>query len=370
MSAKVKVCHFTSIHPSGDTRIFVKECSSLAKAGYDVTLIAVDTQESTTNGVKIVNVPSTGNGRLHRMRVTGRSVYRKALYVDADIYHFHDPELIPFALKLIRKGKKVIYDVHEDIPRQVLAKYYIPKPLRKVVSAITEYVEDYAAGKFSWILTATPFIRDRFLKFNRNVTEVCNFPVADELNSTKPYLSRPKNICYIGSITRARGIMEMINAMDGLPYHLHLCGEFSPLSLRDEATKLAGWKQVIEYGFASRDKVREVLENSRIGLVTLHPIINYLDAYPVKMFEYMLAGIPVIASDIPLWKDIVDETNCGICVDPLNPDAIKNAINKLMEDENLAEFMGINGHKAVLSRYNWHIEEKKLLNIYNQLTTK
>ncbi|MBL0343206.1 MAG: glycosyltransferase family 4 protein [Bacteroidetes bacterium] len=366
----VKVCHFTSIHSSGDTRIFVKECSSLVKAGYEVYLIAVNAKEEVVNGVHVINVDAAVKGRLHRMWVTGKLVYEKALSIDAHIYHFHDPELIPFALRLIKKGKKVIYDVHEDIPRQILAKYYIPKPFRKLISLITEAVEDWVAGKFSWIITATPFIRDRFLKFTPRVTEVCNFPLISEWNGALAYHDKPLHLCYIGSITTARGIVEMVKAMDGLPYQLHLCGSFSPPALREEVIILPGWKQVVEHGYSSRAHVMTVLNNSRAGLVTLHPIINYVDAYPVKMFEYMIAGIPVISSDIPLWKGIVDATNCGVCVNPLHPPAIRNAIIEIMENEKLSQQMGLNGRNAVSEKYNWQIEETKLLSIYSELSAQ
>jgi glycosyltransferase involved in cell wall biosynthesis len=370
MSAKIKVCHFTSIHPAGDTRIFVKECTSLARAGFEVFLVAVNAKEQMINGVQIVSVKVAESGRLKRMLFTTKKVYQKALELDADIYHFHDPELIPSGLKLIARGKKVIYDVHEDIPKQILAKYYIPGPFRKLISRYVERLEKRAAKKFSWIVTATPFIRDLFLKYSNHVTEVCNFPLAGELTAAVPYHTRPKQLCYVGSITRARGILEMIQAMDKLPYTLHLCGEFSPASLREEALKLPGWKQVVEHGFAPREVVRTVLESSRIGMVTLHPIINYMDAYPVKMFEYMMAGIPVIASDIPLWKQIVDETGAGICVDPLNPEAIRKAIVSLMEDEATSVKMGEAGRKAVMSKYNWNNEEIKLLAIYKTLSAQ
>jgi len=368
MSGKIKVCHFTSIHPAGDTRIFVKECSSLVKAGFDVYLVAVNAKEQVINGVNIVSVNVRNSGRLNRMLFTTKKVYQKALELDADIYHFHDPELIPSALNLIAKGKKVIYDVHEDIPKQILAKYYIPGPFRKLISGYVERLEKRAAKKFSWIVTATPFIRDLFLKYNSNTTEICNFPLVGELTASVPFTTRPKQLCYIGSITKARGIIELVKAMDSLPYTLHLCGEFSPASLREEALQLSGWKQVVEHGYAPREVVRTVLESSRIGMVTLHPIINYIDAYPVKMFEYMMAGIPVIASDIPLWKQIVDETGGGVCVDPLNPDAIRKAIVNLMENEEASIKMGEAGRKAVLSKYNWGNEEAKLIAIYKKLS--
>lgn len=365
----VKVCHLTSIHPPFDTRIFVKECSSLSRAGYNVSLIAVDVAEEQRNGVRILNVTSAGKGRISRMLFTTKRIFKRAIEEDALIYHFHDPELIPVALKLLKRGKKVIYDVHEDIPRQILAKYYIPVVLRKLISWFTERLENYASGKFSAIVTATPHIRDRFLKLNRNSVEVCNFPVPDELFSEVRLKPAQPEMCYIGSITRARGIVEMIKALEGVPYRFNLCGTFSPESLRDEVTSLPGWKQVHEYGFASRNEVKDVLARSSAGLVTLHPIINYLDAYPVKMFEYMAAGVAVISSDIPLWKSFIDETGAGICVNPLQPEAIRAAMLQLMSDADAAVRMGEKGRNAVATKYNWAEEEKKLLMVYKKLAS-
>ncbi len=369
MSSSIKVCHLTSIHPPFDTRIFVKECSSLAKAGFDVSLIAVNVEEQVVNGVSILNVPPSGTGRLSRMIFTTRAVLKRALEVNAAIYHFHDPELIPVALSLLKKGKKVVYDVHEDIPRQILAKYYIPKLLRNIISFVTEKIENYAAKKFSYIVTATPFIRDRFLKLNANVTEVCNFPVPAELVSSGSAIQKTNTVCYVGSITRARGIVELVKALDGSHARLNLCGTFAPETLREEVASLPGWKNVNELGYASRDQVRQVLSESLAGLVTLHPIINYVDAYPVKMFEYMAAGIPVISSDIPLWKSFIDETGAGICVDPMNPVAIRDAINYLVQHPDKAKEMGERGRQAVVNKYNWHNEEVKLIGIYKKMTT-
>lgn len=370
MSDKIKVCHFTSVHPANDTRIFVKECTSLARAGFDVYLVAVNAENISANGITIINVPAVFKGRVNRMLFTAARVYEKALQTDSAVYHFHDPELIPYGLKLIAKGKKVIYDVHEDLPRQILAKHFIPNFLRKLVSRMVEKYEKHAASKFSWIIAATPFIKNIFLNYTGNVTHVCNFPLIGELNAVTPYSQRPFQVCYIGSITRVRGILELISAMDALPYSLHLCGEFSPPSLRDEAIKLNGWSLVVEHGYSSREEINNVLDSCRAGIVTLHPVINYQDAYPVKMFEYMMAGIPVIASDIALWKQIIDDTQSGLCVNPHDSVAIKNAIVYLMENVSEAGKMGEAGKRAVAGKYNWSHEEEKLLNVYHILTAE
>jgi glycosyltransferase involved in cell wall biosynthesis len=109
------------------------------------------------------------------------------------------------------------------------------------------------------------------------------------------------------------------------------------------------------------------MARSMAGLVTLHPVINYLDALPVKMFEYMAAGIPVIASDFPVWRDIIDASGCGICVDPFHPPAIAAAIDYLLLHPDQARRMGENGRRAVASQYNWNAEAAKLLAFYSDL---
>ena len=133
---------------------------------------------------------------------------------------------------------------------------------------------------------------------------------------------------------------------------------------------LPGWQRVNALGFLDRAGVRDVLGRSMAGLVTLHPVINYIDALPVKMFEYMSAGIPVIASDFPLWREIIAGNDCGLLVDPLNPAAIAEAIDTLVSNPTMAQRMGENGRRAVEERYNWGIEEQKLMAFYERILAK
>jgi glycosyltransferase involved in cell wall biosynthesis len=178
---------------------------------------------------------------------------------------------------------------------------------------------------------------------------------------------RLNKICYIGGIADVRGIVELVDAMEEINGELDLAGSFSPASLRAELIGKSGWKKVNELGFVDRDRVKSVLATSRAGIVTLHPLINYLDSLPVKMFEYMAAGIPVVASDFPYWREIIEKHNCGICVDSHNPQEIAMAVNRLLTDNELAATMGENGRRAVEEVYNWHNEEQKLLNLYQEL---
>lgn len=362
-----KICHLTSVHPRIDTRIFHKQCKTLLNAGYDVSLVVQNDRDEVIDGIQILAIDTPKN-RIERMTRTTRQVYRRAMECDADIYHFHDPELIPVGLKLKRKGNKVIYDVHEDVPRQILSKAWIPSPLRKTISWMVERIENYAAKRFDSIVTATPYIRDRFLKINSKSVDVNNFPLLSELHiPSADWNNKEKLVCYIGGIGRVRGIQEMVQAIAMTNYSMLLAGDFESSAEREKAIQGEGWHQVMELGHINRTEVKAVLSRTMAGLVVLHPIVNYIDALPVKMFEYMSAGIAVIASHFPLWREIIEGNNCGICVDPLDINDIANAINRIMENPELAKQMGTNGREAVERKYNWEQEGKKLLGIYGGL---
>lgn len=367
MKSIKKICHITTVHPAKDVRIFHKECTSLALAGYEVSLLVLNDNSELCNKVNIVGVKHTFKGRFDRIKNSPKIALKAALKIDADLYHFHDPELLRIALKLKRKGKKVIYDVHEDVPRQILAKYWIPNLLRQMVSYSFEKYENRIAAQLDYIVTATPFIRERFLKINRHTIDVNNYPKLNEFDfSTTPPIDS-NNICYIGGIEKIRGILELIDAVENSSIQLTLAGKFSDAQLENAVKQLNGWKNVKFLGFLGREEINQLLYNSVGGMVTLHPTPNYLDALPVKMFEYMAAGIPVIASDFPLWRTIIHENECGILVNPLDPNAIRTAAESLINDKSLAKKYGANGRKAILEKYNWDIEAKKLVGIYQQI---
>jgi glycosyltransferase involved in cell wall biosynthesis len=363
------VCHITTVHPSRDTRIFYKECKSLARAGFDVKLIVINGESFIEDGVEAIGVPCKFSGRLARFFRASRAAYRKAFSTEADIYHFHDPEFLFWAIKLKKKGKKVFYDVHEDLPRQMMSKYWIYKPVRKSASWLIERLENHYAAQMDGIVTVTDHIGQRFAKFHQDVHLVKNYPVLRETEPDHELRTTLNEVFYVGSITPERGITGLVTAMELVrgDVTLNLAGLFSREQYRLELSKLKGWKQVKEVGYANRRKVDELMERSFAGLVTLHPVPNYPDALPVKMFEYMAAGLPVIASDFPLWREIIEGNDCGICVDPLNIKEIANAIDRLFSDRELARRMGSNGLKAIKEKYNWSLEEKNLLEAYNSL---
>lgn len=361
------ICHLTSVHPWQDTRIFLKECESLSK-NYTVYLVAPNAPNEIKNSVNLRGVTKLKGSRILRFTKTVYDVYRAALKVNAQIYHFHDPELIPVGLLLKLQGKKVIYDVHEDVPRQTLGKDYIPHLIRFTISWVIEKLENFAAPKFDAIVTATPFIRQRFLKLNPLTIDINNYPILTELvtpESSSP--EKEKSVCYVGGICQIRGILEMVQAIGMTNATLLLGGTFSNAGEKAKAESLTGWQNVRSLGQLNRQEVADVLSRSVAGLVVLHPTTNYLDSLPVKMFEYMSAGIPVIASNFPLWREIIEGNNCGICVDPLNPQEISEAIQYLINHPQAAAEMGKNGREAVETKYNWEQEAQKLLSLYQEL---
>ncbi|MEG0879655.1 MAG: glycosyltransferase family 4 protein [Janthinobacterium sp.] len=368
----MRIVHLTSAHPRNDTRIFIKECRSLAAAGHDVSLVVADGKgDELRDGVRIVDAGKL-SGRLNRMLRTTRRVYDKAVALDAEVYHFHDPELIPAGLKLKRLGKKVVFDSHEDVPQQILAKpYLVPSLLRALSWGFSSY-QEYAVRRFDGVVAATPFIRDKFLRIHPNTVDVNNFPLLGEFESVLPWEKKSAEVCYVGGIGAIRGIRELVRACELLssPARLNVAGSFSEAALEGEVRAYPGWTRVNECGYLGREGVRDVMARSLAGLVTLHPVANYLDALPVKMFEYMAAGIPVIASDFPLWRGIIDDADCGICVDPLDPAAIAAAIDYLVGHPEIARKQGQNGRAAVLGKYNWPAQEAKLINFYRAMSNE
>lgn len=377
MSKATKVVHLTSVHGALDARVFYKECKTLAAADYDVTVIAPQGGDATQqghgirNGVRIRGVPKPRT-RLERMTRTVWQLYREACAENASICHLHDPELIPVGLLLRLRGKRVIYDVHEDLPKQILDKDWIPKSLRRWAAGGARLAEAVAAWAFHGIVAATPAIARRFPAHKTALVQ--NFAIPNELlplNPT-PYRARPAKVIYVGGMTATRGIREMVRAIGLVPASLSarlvLVGTFSPPSLEDEVRSLAGWERVEFAGWQDRRGVAELLGQARAGLVVLYPTPKYLEAWPIKLFEYMSAGLPVIASNFPLLREIIEEAKCGLLVDPLDPAAIAQAIQWLLEHPEEAEAMGRRGQEAVKYRYNWDAESRKLLALYERLS--
>lgn len=368
---RAKVCMLTSVHIPFDGRIFHKEACSLAKAGYEVTLIACHDKEETVSGVRIVPLPKP-RSRLHRMTGVLWRLYRLAVRENADVYHFHDPELMIVGLLLKLRGRKVIWDVHEHYPHAILDKYYLSKPLRRIVSKAFDLFERGVARFFDYVIYTTPSVGARYQKMKVRSGHIENYPI---LSLSETFERDPQDrIIYLGAMSRIRGLLEVIEAF-GLAaarhpnWELCLVGSSRPQSFEQEMKNLAAHRGVAaNVKFLAwvpyEDKERLSLQAS-MGVITYLPYSNNTSCLPNKLFDYMLVGLPVIASNFPLYREVVEPDRCGLIVDPSKPEEIARAMEYLMEHPQEARQMGERGRKAVMEKYNWEQESERLLQIYD-----
>lgn len=369
---KPHVVHLSTVHSPGDVRIFHKMCYSLAASGYRVTFI-VPTESGHEEADVAIRALPPGRGPRRRISNLFR-VLTTALRERGDVYHFHDPELLFAGVVLKLLGKIVIYDVHEDVPKQILTKHWIPKSLRPIVSRIAWCVEFVVSRLCDGIVTATPSIARKFPQHKTVVVQ--NFPLRHEIASHEslPFVERPVNAIYVGGISVERGIQQVLAAMRRLDKSLNaklvLAGVCQPASLTDELENSAEPADIKFCGWCSRGQVQQLMASARAGIVTFLPLPNHVEAQPNKLFEYMSAGLPVIASDFPLWREIIDTNQCGLLVDPEEPFEIADAVAYLLSHPQEAEAMGQRGRQAVVERFNWDREAEVLVNFYAHILWK
>jgi glycosyltransferase involved in cell wall biosynthesis len=369
-----KVCHMTSGHRSDDVRIFHKECVSLAKAGYDVFLVAQG-ESYEKDGVHVVGVEKQTGSRLSRMLFTTKNVYKAALSIDADIYHIHDPELLMYATRLINKEKKVIFDSHENYPAQILHKEYLPKPMRLFIAFIYQNYEKYILKRINAVVIPCKFGgHNIFENIAKETVYIDNLPILSNIFDSNQKLSYPQvpSICYVGGLTYSRGITHLIKASYGAGVKLILCGNFNPIEYHSQLMELPEYECVDYRGFLNRDQVVDVYRESLIGMCTILNVGQYNkgDNFATKVYEYMSMGLPVIITDSPYARKVMEEYGFGICVQPDNVEEIASAIRYLLDNPDIAKQMGENGRRAVLDKFNWGIEEKKLIKLYDDLFSK
>lgn len=363
-----KVCHITSAHGPEDERIFYKECVSLAKDGYETYLVQRGGSYE-KSGVHIMGFGEVTGGRLKRMTQVARRAYEAALSVDADIYHFHDPELLPYGLKLKKRGKKVIFDSHEDALESILEKTWIPAPTRKAVYIWFKRQQESVCRKIDGVITVTPHLADFFRRMNPRTVQIANFPV---LNGTLPPAApEPGTLVFAGGISRQWNHHITVKALEALPEcRYHLYGPAESAYLR-ELESLPAWDRVQYPGRVPHTEVAGLLARCAVGMALLSCSRNSDGKNGTmgntKIFEEMMAGLPVVCTDFKLWREFVERWHCGLLVNPEDPADVAAAVQYLLDHPEEAREMGENGRRAVEEEFNWGVEEKKLLALYEEI---
>ena len=365
----MKICHITTVHKDTDVRIFHKMCKSLALVeGFTIHLVVPNSKSRTEEGVQIHSFDSVYRKRSTRIRKAGKMALQLAMDIDADIYHLHDPELLFIAKKLKKKThSKVIFDSHEDVPKQLLDKIWIPPLQRRFISWLYARYEKRICQSIDGIISVTPIICQRFKKFHSRVEMIANFPDKKEFPEMQRDGEFQRAIAYVGGIFKTRGIVELVTAIEPLDVTLILAGEFDSESLKKEVTALNGWKKVEYLGLVDREAITAILKRSEIGVVTLHPTQSYVESYPIKLFEYMATSNAILASDFSLWRSLMDPFDCGEMVDPLDINKITQTLSDMLSNKEKTRKQGANGYLAFQQTYNWESELEKLVLFYREV---
>lgn len=369
-----KICVVTTVHHAYDGRIYHKQCKSLKKAGYKVTLLAPKPDKRIENdGINLVPIEKPKQEWKRFLHTF--SVFKLAKQTNADLYHFHDPELLPVGVLLrLFTRKPVIFDVHEHYPNAIMSKKYLKKWLKNPVRIAYEIVEKISIPMLSGVIYTTEEVGERYKNYISCKIE--NYPLPEMFPTTGRANKKDEYLLYLGGITAIRGIEELI---DGFAHAAKLkpeakllfVGSFESNSFKEkiyEKIKMLGLKDKIEFkGKVPYQEIEKYLSEATIGIIPYLPVPNHLVCLPNKLFEYMAAGVAVIASDFPHYRKVVESSNSGLLINPERPQSISKAMLLLLDNSSLVKEMGENGKNAFLDTYNWKSEEEKLFSFYQKL---
>jgi len=379
IGGNMKIFVMSSLNPWDDIRIFRKECRSLAKK-YDVELhIPGDFQYKKIDGVDIFGIKKMKTmSRIFRPLIWIKLLYR-TFKSDADVFHFHNPELIGLGILLkYIKRKAVVYDIHEDFPRAILSKHWIAPGMRKTISNIFDKIEKWAVNSvFTKSIVTTSLISERFN--SDKIEKIENYAPLMDITNDKESNNKARDskteMIFTGSISKIRGVEEIIRAVSKLENEVELVflGIFADAEYKKYIKNLLIENRINNVTLLDSvpyDDMIERMKRSDIGVIPYLPVANHLVTLPNKLFEYMACSLPVIASDFPLYKQVITDANCGVLCDPTDPDDIKNQISSMIENKEKMKKMGSNGNRMYKIKYNWDLEEKKLFNMYDNILIK
>ncbi len=370
----IKVCHFASVHTIVDTRVFYRECVSLAKQ-FDVTYIGIGNFSGMRDGVKIIGVhnPET---RLKRLFNTTFKVCYLALKEDADIYHFHDAEMIVFGILLRILGKKVIYDIHENTYEDIMNKPWVPQRTKFFLGKSYRLMEWFASLFIPFILVIG---RVEFAKrfMTKNYTIIQNFADTNELKKFR-IADRSKlanNLFYIGTVyDYYYNFSKLIEAIYLLKQQnkivqLHCVGYLGTLverGLQNDENYKAVKDQITFYSHIVHPGGFEISKICKIGICLKNQPEEILVSHERKFFEYMAIGMPMITCDSHIYKDIIDQYQVGKYVNLEDANALSKTIDNLFTNEAELLQMSKNCITASEQKYDWESQEKLLLELYQK----
>lgn len=362
----MKVCHISSVHDSDDIRIFKKQCISLANVGFDVTYLVQEISDSKREGVKIKALKKRKSA-LSRLFFTLPEILAFAFRNDFDVYHAHDPELIPLLFFLKMFGKRVVYDMHENFPRQLETKN-IHRWIKSTLIFIWPSIERFVFKRINVIYAETSYKED--YKYVESAIDLLNMPLLNELNSIKKTKHKEFSIGYVGGISRERylnGTLDAIEQLEkkGIEIRFDCIG---PVYYEESLQCIEYYRKKLKnfnfYGRLPADKAWEIVAKCHVGIAVLLPLPNYVGSYPTKLFEYLGLKMPVITSNFELYKPIVEDNNVGFCIDPLNHHEFVKALEKLATNPELLKLMSDNSKEILEEKYSWDVEFRKLIEFY------
>lgn len=373
MEDKKKVVHITTVHHPLDPRIYYKQCLSFQKAGYDVTLIAPEESNIGKSQVNVIPLKKY-KSRLGRMIFSTMEAFKHARKLKADYYHIHDPELLPAARLLKNKHNVIVYDIHEDYITSIKQKSYLPKAIRNLIAHAYKFIEKKLTKPMELCL-AEKYYKDIY----PDGQCILNYPIINSriLKHSTAALEGSRKLIYTGNVTVDRGalIHASLPALDqSLMVTIvgkcssHLAEKmFESAGVSKNRLRIEGVDQYIP----KKDIDSQYISQKWLaGLALFPPTEHYMKKELTKFFEYMNAGIPIICSNFPIWKQFIEKYNCGIAVDPYNQNEIKSALEYMSSNSQRAKQMGLNGQEAILKELNWEMEEKKLLDWYKKIWLK
>jgi len=366
----LKITHLTTVHPRYDVRIFSRICCSLAKEKkFEVNLVVSDGMgNEIKDGVNIFDVGLVTGSRLYRIINTSKLVCQKALELNSEIYHFHDPEFIPTALKLKRLKKKVIFDIHEIYSLQILEKKWIPYFFRKFISLSYVIIENYACKKFDLLIVPQEAMAQKYSKLKKTIF-IGNFPIKKVyLGNDLPKINKYK-LLYSGTISETRGIWNMLDLILELQkysnkYRLNLAGDLSK-PLFDKIRTHKGWEFTDYLGFLPKEDIYQKYNENSVGLILFNNVGQYYLTYSLKLFEYMQAGMLILMPNFGDWISFNEKYKVGINVEPSNAKQVASSLDRI--NPNYMEILSSHNKKIVEEYFNWESQEIKLFNVYYQM---